>query len=144
MNILLAEDSPINQTFALRALEMKGHDVAVANNGLEAIQLWEDLDFELILMDVQMPQMDGLEATRQIRCRETESNSSRRTLIVAITAHAMKGDREKCLTAGMDGYLTKTIRPTRLFSVVVELAKPAAERSVEIFSDEFEAIGSDP
>ena len=137
MNILLAEDNPINQTFALRALEMKGHDVAVANNGLEAIQLWEDLDFELILMDVQMPQMDGLEATRQIRSRETESNSSRRTLIVAITAHAMKGDREKCLTAGMDGYLTKPIRPTRLFSVVAELAKPPAERSVEIFSDEF-------
>lgn len=137
MNILLAEDNLINQKFALRALEMKGHEVTVANNGLEAIQLWEKSDFELILMDVQMPQMDGLEATRQIRAREIKSETNGRTLIVAMTAHAMKGDREKCLTAGMDGYLTKPIRPTRLFSVVEELAKPAAERSIEIFSDEF-------
>ena len=137
MNILLAEDNLINQKFALRALEMKGHNVKVANNGVEAINLWENHDFELILMDVQMPQMDGLEATRQIRAKELACNADQQTLIVAMTAHAMKGDREKCLTAGMDGYLTKPIRPTRLFSIVEELAKPTSERSLEIFSDEF-------
>ncbi len=137
MNILLAEDNLINQKFALKALEMKGHNVLVANNGAEAISLWENEKFELILMDVQMPQMDGLEATRQIRSKEINKNDGEKTLIVAMTAHAMKGDREKCLDAGMDGYLTKPIRPTRLFSIVDELAKPASERSLEIFSDEF-------
>ena len=137
MNILLAEDNLINQKFALKALEMKGHNVLVANNGAEAISLWENEEFELILMDVQMPQMDGLEATRQIRSKEINKNDGKKTLIVAMTAHAMKGDREKCLDAGMDGYLTKPIRPTRLFSIVDELAKPASERSLEIFSDEF-------
>ena len=137
MNILLAEDNLINQKFALKALEMKGHNVLVANNGAEAVSLWENEEFELILMDVQMPQMDGLEATRQIRSKEVSKNDGEKTLIVAMTAHAMKGDREKCLDAGMDGYLTKPIRPTRLFSIVDELAKPASERSLEIFSDEF-------
>ena len=137
MNILLAEDNLINQKFALRALQMKGHKVEVANNGVEAINLWETNEFDLILMDVQMPQMDGLEATRQIRLKEQTDTNGTRTLIVAMTAHAMKGDREKCLSAGMDGYLTKPIRPTRLFSIVEELAQPASERSLEIFSDEF-------
>ena len=137
MNILLAEDNLINQKFALRALQMKGHNVEVANNGLEAVNLWEGNEFDLILMDVQMPQMDGLEATRQIRSKEQADQTTERTLIVAMTAHAMKGDREKCLSAGMDGYLTKPIRPTRLFSIVEELAKPPSERSLEIFSDEF-------
>ena len=137
MNILLAEDNLVNQKFALRALQMKGHNVQVANNGVEAINLWENDEFDLILMDVQMPQMDGLEATRQIRTKEQEDENDERTLIVAMTAHAMKGDREKCLAAGMDGYLTKPIRPTRLFSIVEELSKPASERSMEIFSDEF-------
>ena len=124
-------------SLSLKALEMKGHNVLVANNGAEAISLWENEEFELILMDVQMPQMDGLEATRQIRSKEINKNDGKKTLIVAMTAHAMKGDREKCLDAGMDGYLTKPIRPTRLFSIVDELAKPASERSLEIFSDEF-------
>ena len=106
--ILLAEDNAINQQLAIRILGKHGYVVLVANNGREAVQAVQREAFDLVLMDVQMPEMDGLEATAAIR--ELEENTGIHLPIIAMTAHAMKGDREKCLKAGMDGYLTKPIQ----------------------------------
>ena len=108
LRILLAEDNLINQKMAVRMLEKCGHSVTVANNGREVLELLEQQTFDLILMDVQMPEMDGLEASRIIRQRE--QNTGNHIPIVAMTAHAMKGDRERCLAAGMDGYVAKPVR----------------------------------
>ena len=108
LRVLLAEDNPVNQTLAMRILEKLGHKVQVVNNGKEAVERAQAEPFDLILMDVQMPGMDGLEATTAIRA--AEADTGRHVPIVAMTAHAMKGDREKCLSAGMDGYLSKPIR----------------------------------
>jgi signal transduction histidine kinase/DNA-binding response OmpR family regulator/HAMP domain-containing protein len=112
LRILLAEDNPVNQRLASRLLEKRGHSVVVAGNGREALEALEKGRFDLVFMDVQMPVMDGFEATAAIRKKEAVSGV--RFPIVALTAHAMKGDREKCLAAGMDGYLTKPIRPQEL------------------------------
>jgi len=112
LRVLLAEDNLVNQRLAVRLLEKRGHRVAVAATGLEVLLALEKESFDLVLMDVQMPVMDGLEATSAIR--EKERATGRRQAVVALTAHAMKGDREKCLAAGMDGYLTKPIRPQEL------------------------------
>ena len=116
LRVLLAEDNPVNQTLAVRVLERLGHRVQVANNGREAIERAEAEQFDLILMDVQMPEMDGLEATSAIRA--AEAGTGKHVPIVAMTAHAMKGDREKCLGAGMDGYLAKPIRIDDLKQVI--------------------------
>lgn len=118
LNVLLAEDNPVNQKFAVRVLEGAGHRVAKANNGREAVHLWESNPFDLILMDVQMPELDGLEATREIRSREQASG--RRIPIIAMTANAMAGDREMCISAGMDGYVAKPVKKDMLF---VEIAR---------------------
>jgi two-component system sensor histidine kinase/response regulator len=112
LHILLAEDNLVNQRLAMRLLEKRGHQVVVAANGREALQALAKETFDLVFMDVQMPEMDGLEATAAIRNRE--ANGGIRQSIVALTAHAMSGDREKCLASGMDGYLTKPIRPKEL------------------------------
>jgi signal transduction histidine kinase/CheY-like chemotaxis protein len=112
LRILLAEDNLVNQRLATRLLEKRGHTVVMAGNGREALAAFESETFDLVLMDVQMPELDGLEATLAIR--EKEKGSGKRLPIVALTAHAMKGDREKCLAAGMDGYLTKPIRSQEL------------------------------
>jgi CheY-like chemotaxis protein len=112
LRILLAEDNPVNQTLAMRILEKLGHKVEVVNNGKEAVERAESEQFDLVLMDVQMPGMDGLEATTAIRAAEV--HSGKHVPIVAMTAHAMKGDREMCLSAGMDGYLSKPIRIDQL------------------------------
>jgi CheY-like chemotaxis protein len=112
LRVLLAEDNLVNQRLAVRLLEKRGHRVAVAATGLEVLLALEKESFDLVLMDVQMPEMDGLEATAAIR--EKERATGRRQAVVALTAHAMKGDREKCVAAGMDGYLTKPIRPQEL------------------------------
>jgi two-component system sensor histidine kinase/response regulator len=114
--ILLAEDNAINQQLAIRILEKHGYVVLVANNGREAVEAVEREPFDLVLMDVQMPEMDGLEATAAIR--EHEKNSGNHLPIIAMTAHAMKGDREKCLEAGMDGYLTKPIQLGKLLEEI--------------------------
>src|SRR5262249_26015258 len=103
--VLLAEDNPVNQRVAMRVLERRGHRVAVAGPGREALALWEREQFDLILMDVQMPDMDGIEATGAIRAREKQLGGY--TPIIALTAHTMVGDRERCLGAGMDGYINK-------------------------------------
>jgi protein-histidine pros-kinase len=118
LDVLLAEDNPVNVKFALKVLERAGHRVVVAGNGREAVELWSSKPFDLILMDVQMPEMDGLEATRAIRAAEKErgaNDSARRTPIIAMTANAMAGDREICLDAGMDGYVTKPVKRESLF-----------------------------
>jgi PAS domain S-box-containing protein len=112
LRVLLAEDNLVNQRLAVRLLEKRGHSVTVAGTGLEALKALEKEKFDLVLMDVQMPEMDGLEATAAIR--EKEKSTGFHQTVVALTAHAMKGDREKCLAGGMDGYLTKPIRPQEL------------------------------
>jgi two-component system sensor histidine kinase/response regulator len=111
--ILLAEDNVVNQRLALKLLEKRGHDVVVANNGQEALKAVEGNSFDLILMDIEMPILNGFEATAAIR--DLENSGRERTRIVAMTAHAMKGDRERCLTAGMDGYLSKPINLEDLY-----------------------------
>lgn len=113
--ILLAEDGAVNQRVAVLMLESRGHEVTVANNGREAVERFRSGPFDLILMDVQMPEMDGLEATRTIRGLETGGDH---IPIIAMTAHAMSGDRERCLQAGMDDYLSKPIQAPLLYAAV--------------------------
>jgi two-component system, sensor histidine kinase and response regulator len=112
MHVLLAEDNTVNQRLAIRLLEKRGHRVTLAHNGQEAITYLQQTTFDLVLMDVQMPLLDGLEATRMIRKQEKETGMHQP--IVALTAHAVKGDQERCEAAGMDGYLAKPIRPEEL------------------------------
>jgi CheY-like chemotaxis protein/HPt (histidine-containing phosphotransfer) domain-containing protein len=114
--ILLAEDGLVNQRVAVELLTLRGHSVVVAANGLEVMEALERDSFDLILMDVQMPEMDGFEATAAIRAREAETGEH--IPIVAMTAHAMKGDRERCLEAGMDEYIPKPIRARRVYEMV--------------------------
>jgi PAS domain S-box-containing protein len=128
LRILLAEDNLVNQRVAVRLLEKCGHTVTVAGHGGEAVEATGREQFDVILMDVQMPQMDGFEATRLIRQRE--HGSGQRTPIVAMTAHAMKGDRERCLAAGMDEYLSKPVQRDALLQVLASVAGPAPEAPV--------------
>jgi len=116
LNILLAEDGVANQKLAVALLNRWGHTVTIANNGLETIEAMTHQSFDLVLMDVQMPEMDGLEATGEIRKRE--KSTGQHTPIIAMTAHAMSGDREKCLQAGMDEYLSKPVRKAELYEVL--------------------------
>jgi CheY-like chemotaxis protein len=116
LKILLAEDNPVNQTLAVRMLEKRGHKVRVAGNGREALAALETEAFDLVLMDIQMPEMDGLEATAAVRQRER--STGKHLPIVAMTAHAMKGDDRRCLDAGMDGYLAKPIRSEELHALL--------------------------
>jgi len=116
LRILLAEDSLVNQKLAVGLLERVGHSVVVANNGQEALGAAESQPFDLVLMDVQMPEMDGLEATAAIRARE--KRTGRHLPIIAMTAHAMPGDRQRCLEAGMDEYLAKPIRARQLLAMI--------------------------
>jgi PAS domain S-box-containing protein len=115
-NILLAEDNPVNQRLAVKLLEKHGHSVTVANNGREALDTLDREMFDLVLMDVQMPVLSGLEAAALIR--EKEKGTGAHTRIIALTANAMSGDREKCLEAGMDGYLSKPIRVDELLAIL--------------------------
>jgi signal transduction histidine kinase/DNA-binding response OmpR family regulator len=114
--VLLAEDGLVNQRVVVELLDARGHDVVVATNGEEALATLEREPFDVVLMDVQMPVMDGFEATAAIREREKESGTH--VPVVALTAHAMTGDRERCLEAGMDGYLAKPIRADELYAAV--------------------------
>jgi PAS domain S-box-containing protein len=126
LNLLLAEDNAVNQRLAVAVLEKRGHRVVVAGNGREALEAMDRERFDAVLMDVQMPEMDGFEATAAIRT--LEAATGRHTPVIAMTAHAMKGDREHCLEAGMDGYVSKPLRPELLFATLDELvggAEPA-------------------
>ncbi len=126
LQILLAEDNAVNQTLAVRLLEKRGYAVTVVGDGRAAVAALEKQSFDLVLMDVQMPEMDGFQATAAIRAKEQPGG--RRQPIIAMTAHALKGDQERCIAAGMDGYVSKPIRTVDLFAAIesaVGKAKPA-------------------
>jgi CheY-like chemotaxis protein len=116
LRVLLAEDSLVNQKLAVGLLEKYGHHVVLASDGREAIAALQAHQFDLVLMDVQMPEMDGFEATAAIRAKEKQTGAH--IPIIAMTAHAMKGDRERCLEAGMDAYVPKPIRARQLFETI--------------------------
>jgi CheY-like chemotaxis protein len=133
LRVLVAEDNRVNQLLTVRTLERHGHVVVVAGNGREAIAALEGGEFDVVLMDMQMPEMDGFEATAAIRKQEQETG--RHLPIVALTAHAMEQDRERCLNAGMDAYLSKPIHAAELFATLENLLprpmtpRPSAEEA---------------
>jgi CheY-like chemotaxis protein len=129
LRILLAEDNPVNQLLATKLLQKQGYSVTVANDGREALTMLQEAapdQFDLVLMDVQMPQMDGFEVTAAIR--KKEKSNGRHLPIVAMTAHAMKGDRERCLESGMDDYLTKPVRAGQLYETMAAVVTRAREK----------------
>jgi len=126
--VLLAEDNKVNQTLAVRLLEKRGYVVSIAGNGREALAALEKEAFDIVLMDVQMPEMDGFEATSAIR--EKERFAGRHIPIVAMTAHALKGDEERCLAAGMDAYISKPIRTNELFSTIEKVLRKSSQSVV--------------
>ena len=124
LQVLLAEDSLVNQKLAVALLEKQGHHVTVVDNGREAMAATASGQFDLVLMDVQMPDMDGLEATEGIRAREKQTGTH--IPIIAMTAHALKGDRERCLASGMDEYVSKPIRANTLLRAMGSLLGESA------------------
>ena len=126
LRILLAEDNQVNRRLVELLMTRQGHEVVSVENGRKAVELAEREHFDLILMDVQMPDMDGLEATRQIRALERAVGGHRP--ILALTANAMRGDEEVCLNAGMDGYIPKPFEAEKLLRAVDEAARLAAEK----------------
>jgi len=126
LHILVAEDNPVNQALALRLLEKRGHHVTLAKDGREALTCFEQSTFDLVLMDVDMPEMDGFEVTACIRQREHDSHLP----IMAMTAHAMKGDEERCLEAGMDAYISKPIQASELFEKIETLMRESVKREL--------------
>jgi two-component system sensor histidine kinase/response regulator len=127
LDILVAEDNATNQKLVVNLLDQQGHRVMIAANGREAVAMSSEHAFDVILMDVQMPEMDGFEATEAIRRREATSGAH--TPIVAMTAHAMAGDRERCLDAGMDAYVSKPLRPADLLATIDDLFPPSPNHS---------------
>jgi PAS domain S-box-containing protein len=127
--ILVAEDNVVNQRLATHLLDSRGHHVTIANNGREALELLGKQPFDLVLADVQMPEMDGLQLARAIR--EKEKNTTTHLPIIAMTAHAMKGDRERCLEAGMDSYVSKPINARQLFETIDGLGRAELKAPVE-------------
>jgi two-component system, sensor histidine kinase and response regulator len=134
LNILLAEDNMVNQKLAMTLLQGRGHNVVLANNGREAVKLQENEEFDLILMDVQMPEMDGFEATKIIREREKEKGLTP-IPIVAMTAHAMKGDREQCIEAGMNEYVSKPINARELFEVIEAITEKSRDKTHHVLNE---------
>jgi len=131
LNILLSEDNPVNQMLAIRLLEKAGHRVILASTGREALTAWENAGipgFDVVLMDIQMPEMDGMEATAAIRDRE--KGSGKHIPILAMTAHAMRGDKERYLASGMDGYVSKPIHPAGLFAEIERCLKASGGSNV--------------
>ena len=129
LRVLLAEDNQVNQKLATRMLEKRNHAVVVVNNGKEALAALENERFDLVLMDMQMPEMDGFVATALLR--EKEKGTGKHQPVVAMTALAMNGDREKCISAGMDGYLSKPIRPQELDAVLDRFVDEKSKGSLE-------------
>ena len=125
LRILLAEDHPVNQKLAVCLLEKRGHTVVIAADGEAAVDAAGRERFDLVLMDIQMPRLSGLEATAAIRAREQDAGAH--VPIIAMTAHAMQGDRERCLEAGMDAYLSKPLLPALLFETIQAVVTAGAE-----------------
>ena len=121
LRILLGEDNLMNQKFARRVLENAGHSVDIAGNGLKVLEALEQKSYDVVLMDVQMPELDGIETTREIRKRE--AGTEKHIPIIAMTASAMKGDRERCLDAGMDGYIPKPVKPRKIIEELVRIIR---------------------
>ena len=126
LRILLAEDNLVNQRYASRVLEKQGHSVTIVENGLKAVESYKTQSADLILMDIQMPEMDGFEATAEIRAHEQKTKQH--IPIIAMTAHAMKGDRERCLAGGMDGYISKPVARDRLLSEIDRIFRCAESK----------------
>jgi CheY-like chemotaxis protein len=124
LRILLAEDNVVNQKLALRILQQMGYRADLASNGIEAVESVRRQTYDVVLMDVQMPEMDGLEASKRIT---TQWSAAERPRIVAMTANAMQGDREECLAAGMDDYITKPIRVEHLVTVLTQAPQRKAD-----------------
>jgi len=142
---LVVEDNPVNQVLASMLLQKRGYRVTLASDGVEAVEYYQREEYDFILMDIQMPNMDGLEATKAIR--EIERDRQRRVPIIAVTAHSMKGDRERCLDAGMDDYIVKPVDPLRLDDAIKRQFLDAPvdfeyRRAVEIASGEKELLAS--
>lgn len=137
MSVLLVEDNPVNQELALRLLERQGHRVTLANNGAEALDRFDEAHFDVILMDMQMPVMGGIEATEVIRSREMRrswviSEGFRPVYIIAMTANVMPGDKDRCLQAGMDDYVSKPLRREELFAALVRANPGEVAREAEM------------
>jgi PAS domain S-box-containing protein len=142
LRILVAEDNPVNQELVLELLKQRGHMAVVAENGQRALAAARDGNFDAVLMDVQMPRMSGIEATRAIR--EAEKATGAHVPIIAMTAHAMKGDPERCLEAGMDGYVSKPIQAAELFKAVEGLAVPPGRLKGNVGKERPGASGLEP
>ncbi|MFI4876135.1 MAG: response regulator [Blastopirellula sp. JB062] len=140
--ILLAEDNLVNQKLAVLLLEKRGHLATVVNDGKQAVESWSQGEFDLILMDVQMPVLDGMAATTEIRRRETSTGN--RIPIIAMTAHAMKGDRERCLEAGMDGYVTKPINAQALYDAIDDALPDEASPATTVSSTPTSGLPATP
>lgn len=128
LRILLAEDNQVNQKFALLILEKLGYEVDVASNGIEVLEALHQHPYDVVLMDVEMPEMDGLTATRHI-CEQW--SPSERPRIIALTAYALRGDREKCLEAGMDDYITKPLGVPELIKALNKVGQSSVSESTE-------------
>ena len=122
LNILLVEDNLLNQRIVTFSLKKFNHDVIIANNGLEALDRFRERKFHLILMDIMMPVMDGLEATIKIREEEELTGAEKRTPIIALTANTMDNDRDKCISYGMDEFMSKPFDIERLKKIILELS----------------------
>jgi signal transduction histidine kinase/CheY-like chemotaxis protein len=131
LRILLAEDNHVNKVVAKRLLEKRGHTVVTVQNGRDAVNALETQSFDLALLDLQMPVMDGLQALGLIR-RNEEATGRRHLPIIALTAHAMRGDRERCVAAGMDGYISKPINPKELFTVIESVLQSCGRASTPL------------
>ena len=144
LSVLLVEDNATNQLLAVSLLERAGHTVTTSRNGEEALDCLAQRCFDLVLMDIQMPEMDGFEATARIR--EREQATGQHMPVVAMTAHAMKGDRERCLAAGMDGYISKPIQARALYQALAAFApsEPAAQPISPEPAPAFEGDARDP
>ena len=140
LNILVAEDNEVNQQVAELALSRLGHQMTLAENGHEAVEQWRKGNFDLILMDVQMPEMDGLTAAKLIRSEETEGNH---ISIIAATAHAMASDRDKCLSAGMDSYITKPINLEKLQQIIAQVIQGKARISPDVITNTDEPVSQE-
>ncbi|MGJ8656538.1 MAG: response regulator [Akkermansiaceae bacterium] len=132
LNLLLVEDGKVNQIVATQLLKKRNHRTTIAENGLEAVKAWETGNFDAILMDLQMPVMNGLEATRAIRDKEHENGGTAHIPIIAMTADAMKGDRERCIDAGMDDYVAKPVRPEELYTALSNACINASSANQEV------------